>query len=167
MVYISMAVSGEIREMCRAASSPLMMGICKSKITTSGFNSLTFSIANFFYCDCAILGFTAYHPLLIPFNPGSKSTSKTASSAAVVGTSAVSRPQPMAVDLYCWVPRWQASAAYKRIQQEIRESRASGRAVLHALQLLPRAFHVARDPGDGSRFNGSRLDTGGTLRFAA
>jgi CRP-like cAMP-binding protein len=45
MVNITMAVSGATAVICRAAASPSISGICKSRITTSGCSSLTFSTA--------------------------------------------------------------------------------------------------------------------------
>jgi hypothetical protein len=45
VVNIRIGSLGAILEMCSAAISPFIIGMCRSKITTSGFNSSTFAIA--------------------------------------------------------------------------------------------------------------------------
>src|SRR6266478_1365903 len=45
MVNITIAVFGATTVICRAAASPSISGICKSRITMSGCSSLTFSTA--------------------------------------------------------------------------------------------------------------------------
>jgi hypothetical protein len=51
--------------------------------------------------------------------------------------------------------------------KEDRESRGSRGTVVYVLQLLPRAFHVARDSSNGKRAVRSRMDDGGNVRVAA
>src|ERR1700736_1798924 len=45
MVNITMGVAGAISLICRAASNPFITGIDRSRMTKSGSNSLTFSMA--------------------------------------------------------------------------------------------------------------------------
>ena len=64
---MNIAVSGATSLICRAASNPLMTGICMSNITTSGLSILTF-----FDGYLAVLGFTTYLPICVLLDEGSE-----------------------------------------------------------------------------------------------